>query len=170
MLNAILTSSSAIDSLVEKMSTELATQAVLFIHNSGQILARSGKLQEEEYPTVAALLAGMVAAGTSLMSAASNDSPEEDRKRFSCEYRSGGIYAVAVGESYWIASVYEEILNPGLLRMRLRKYAEILEKINTPQALFTKPGCDPAPVLNMPEANFENITDEEIEELFQSRL
>lgn len=153
------------------MSAELQTEAVLFIHDSGQILSRHGKLQEQEYPTVAALLAGMVAAGTSLMQAAKEESNlPEDRKRFSCEYLTGGIYAVAVNKDYWVASVYKEILNPGLLRMRLRMYAEMLEKLSTPQTMHTKQRSISAPVSDELGGHFENITDEEIERIFHPKL
>ncbi len=167
----MISPSPAIDLLLEKMGVELKTEAVLFLHDSGQILARHGKLQEHEYPTVAALVAGMVAAGTSLMNAAKEViRTEEDRKRFSCEYRDGGIYAVAVGQDYWVASVYKEILNPGQLRMRLRSYAEMLDKLCTPQTLTTKVGIISAPVSDELGHHFENITDEEIERIFHPKL
>lgn len=163
----MLSSSLAIDQLIEKMSTELSTEAVLYIHSTGQIIACSGKLPQDEYPIVAALLAGMVSAGTTLIhSSATNKDPSDDRKRFSCEYRDGGIYSVAVSADYWIAAVYAGVMNPGQLRMKLRTYAEILEKLHTPQVLVTN-RSNLAPVSEGLGGNFENITDEEIERLFQ---
>jgi hypothetical protein len=112
----------SLPSLIQRMSHELNTKAVVLFHESGQILYRSGWLDETHFPTMAALAAAMIAAGKSLGKlgeATAGDSPT----RFSCDSDEIGLYTVAVGPEHWLAALYDQPMNPGQFRMKVRRYA-----------------------------------------------
>ncbi len=167
------------------MTQELNARAVLVLHENGQLLYRAGDVRDEDFPTMAALVAAMIAAGKSLGSVANN--VLGNPSRFSCDSEAMGLYTVQVEAGYWLATLYDQPLNPGLTRMKIRRYASDFQKlgIEKPQqweltkmsAPEPKPGAVSSPVrpsgpdhLEKITQNdpglFANITDEEIDRLF----
>lgn len=167
------------------MSHELGTKAAILFHENGQILYRSGWLDENEFPAIAALAAAMIAAGKSLGSIGeASDSPN----RFSCDSNQVGLYTVAVGAEHWLAALYDQPLNPGQFRMKVRRYAETFAKLGVAapdqwemeestggaeEGVIMTP-AEPkrsAPAEKLTEKKptlFSNITDDEIDSLFEN--
>lgn len=165
------------------MGEEISARAVLLLHENGQVLHRHGWISDNEYPAMAALVAAMIAAGKSLGGLGENfsDSPS----RFSCDSDDVGLYTVAVGEEIWLAALYDQPLNPGQVRMKVRRYAETCARLGTEksdeweevtESVTTAGATLPpsmAPGAILPEnftvqksSLFTNITDDEIDRLF----
>jgi hypothetical protein len=183
-LNEFFAEQPSVRGLVERISHELAAKAVILLHENGQVLQRSGWIDEGEYPSMAALVVAMIATGKSLggLGEAFSGSPT----RFSCDSESMGVYAVGVANEVWLTVLYDQPLNPGQFRMKVRRYAELLAKLGVrrPEQWEAEPewapeaGATLPPVPSGPAATpeilttknsslFGNITDEEIEELFE---
>lgn len=191
--------------LVDRMSHELSAKAVVLLHENGQVLQRSGWIDDHEYPAMAALVVAMIAAGKSLshLGQAFLGIPS----RFTCDSDKMGLYTVGVTPEIWLTVLYEQPLNPGQFRMKVRRYAELLAKLGVKKptqwdSADTGPGTSvvvpggpiagatvgngPSNGANLPPAGlqernaqqekltkkdsslFTNITDEEIDELFEN--
>ena len=175
-----------VSALIARAHSALGTSATILFHRSGQILAKNGDIPEEDYPTVAVLVAGMVAAGQSL-SQLMGESPHSDYQ-LSHGTSEGGLYAVRISQDFWVFALYKQILNPGLFRMHMRRLAqEIGAQLKAPKGWLTEDvqiagsaatqefaggGKDPGTGAKTPPAEksgpklFDNITDEEIDQLF----
>lgn len=182
----------SVTALIARAHSALGTSATILFHRSGQILAKNGTIPEEDYPTVAVLVAGMVAAGQSL-SRLMGENQDADYQ-LSHGTSGGGLYAVRINEDFWVFAVYREVLNPGLFRMQMRRLAhEVADHLKAPEGWLTediqmsgptvrrgdtepkasfdsvvdKGAKTPPPEKNGPKL-FENITDEEIDQLFDT--
>jgi predicted regulator of Ras-like GTPase activity (Roadblock/LC7/MglB family) len=147
--------------LLGRCNQELGSQATILIHRDGQILAKTGDLPEDDFPALAALVAGMVSAGESLSSLIGEIDPGH-AKQLNFGSSSRGIYAVSIKNSYWIAAAHGSLLNPGLYRMQIRRLAIEVER------LLEKPSARAisAPARKSDPMLFNDITDEEINQLF----
>lgn len=172
--------------LIDRMTSELAARAVVLLHEDGQVLQKSGWIDENEYPLIAALVAAMIATGRSL--GERGDGFAGAPSRFACDSEATGLYVVAVANGVWLAVLYEQPLNPGQLRMKIRRYSELLahlgvEKsptLEVPQKGNMRPvsGATLSPVSSVRNSNpvtltqngilFGNITDDEIDHLFEN--
>lgn len=163
----------SLHSMLQRMSHELSAKAVLLLHENGQVVSRSGWIEEFEIPMMAALVAAMAAASRPLSQLGDNEDADS-LVRIHCESERTGLYILPLGNSLWLATLYDQPLNPGQFRMKVRRYAEMLRKMSlaplpeshevdeaipTPRATLT-PGTSDKSAL------FENITDEEIDNLF----
>lgn len=181
----------AIESLVRRMAEELDAKAALLLHENGQVLESSGWLAEHEYPAMAALVAAMIATGKSL--SAMGESFGGAPNRFSCDSDALGLYLVSVGpeaKGLWLAALFDQPLNPGRLRMKVRRYAETMASLGASrpeeaQAMVTKnvasrpaaravlPPMEarstglPENITQADSSLFSNITDDEIDRLFE---
>jgi len=171
-------------SLVERMSHELGAKATLVLHENGQVLHRYGWVNESDFPTMAALISAMIATGKSFGQLGENfpSSPA----RFSCDSDEMGLYTVSVTPEIWLAVLYEQPLNPGQFRMKVRRYAGFLAKLGVTSPdqwevtdYGTEAGGTLAPVSPAPTAPLEkitapksslfgDITDEEIDNIFEN--
>lgn len=170
-------------SLVERMSHELGARAVLVLHENGQVLHRYGWISENEYPTMAALISAMIATGNSLGKLGEHfpHSPS----RLSCDSDAMGLYMVGVNPGLWLAVLYEQPMNPGQFRMKVRRYASLLAKIGVSQPMqwetespsSTRDKVAPKStggsvtmeiITEKNSSLFANITDEEIDEIFEN--
>lgn len=165
------------------MSHELGARAVVVLHENGQVVHRYGWISESEFPTMAALISAMIATGKSLGQL--GDNFPSGPTRFSCDSEAMGIYTVAVTAGIWLAVLYEQPLNPGQLRMKVRRYAALMAKLGVSQprqwergeaveaGRILAPGADRAGATlekNTEDnsALFDNITDQEIDEIFEN--
>jgi len=160
----------AVHGLIERINHELGAKAVVLLHENGQVLHRSGWIDEDEYPSMAALVAGAPS-------------------RFACDSESMGLYTVGIMNGVWLTVLYDQPLNPGQFRMKVRRYAELLARLGVQRPeqwevtdFGTSSGATRAtlpPVSSRatprPEfltakdsSLFGNITDDEIDELFEN--
>jgi len=166
------------------MGHELGARAVIVLHENGQVLYRCGWIKESEFPTMAALISAMVATGRSL--AQLGDNFPNSPSRFSCDAENMGLYTVAVTPEIWLSVLYEQPLNPGKFRMKVRHYSELLGKLglSLPQQ-WSAPkknssnGRNLAPmsrsdstllekITPTKSSLFANITDQEIDDIFDN--
>jgi len=127
-----------LESLLERLGSELNAKAVLLLHENGQVIQRYGWIGEHEYPAMAALVAAMIATGKSL--SALGESFAGSPNRFACDSEAMGLYMAFVSEGIWLTALYDQPMNPGLFRMKVRRYAEIIGRIGA-----NKPGQEPVP-------------------------
>lgn len=173
----------SLQGLVQRMGQELNAKAVLLLHESGQVLHRSGWVEDADYPPMAALVSAMIAAGRQLSSLGENfvGTP----RLFSCDSERMGLYTVAVSPEIWLAVLYEQPLNPGQFRMRVRTYSQELARLGVQLpgqwelGSGAEAGASLPPVSPQTEVSeeritgpksslFNDITDEEIENLFEN--
>ncbi len=171
-------------SLVQRMSHELNAKAVVVLHENGQVLHRSGWIEDHDFPSMAALVAAMIAAGKSIGNL--GDEFLGSPSRFSCDSDAMGLYIVAVTTDLWLAVLYDQPLNPGLFRMKVRRHSETIARLGIkkpdqwelPQN-GTSSGANLPPVSSQTTPSkelitpvkptlFGDISDEEIDELFEN--
>jgi predicted regulator of Ras-like GTPase activity (Roadblock/LC7/MglB family) len=173
----------AMESVLIRLGEEISARAVLLLQEDGQILQSTGPLEESEAPTMAALVAAMIATGKSIGSL--GGAFPSNPTRFACDSDDSGIYMVAVGTGVWLAALYDQPLNPGKLRLRVRQTAAICAQLGiqkneskkVPENITSGGAKAPptmAPISNAPEkiteqnsSLFTNITDDEIDRLFE---
>lgn len=165
-------------SLVERMSHELGARAVVVLHENGQVIHRYGWVSDNDYPTMAALISAMIATGKSLGQLGENFPGVPSR--FACDSEEMGLYTVSVAPAIWLSVLYEQPLNPGQFRMKVRRYSQLLSKLGVHQPQqWEKPGDSLAPVQSSRQGNpekitaentslFADITDEEIDNIFDN--
>ncbi len=183
----------ALESVLARLGEEISARAVLLLQEDGQVLHSAGTLSENETPVMAALLAAMIATGKSLgnLGEAFPDRPN----RFACDSEWSGIYLVAVEPGIWLSTLYDQPLNPGKLRLRVRQTAAICAQLGVRKAVSggaqkssdlpkvtyfdTNSGAKTTPPVatytptpeKITENNsslFTNITDDEIDRLFEN--
>lgn len=108
--------------MIEGMQRELNAKAALLLLESGQIQFFCGEMNENDYPSMAALIAAMIATGKSLGSI--GDSFSTPPTRLSCDSDTLGLAVVEVTEGLWLAALYDQPLNPALYRHRLKICAD----------------------------------------------
>lgn len=134
----------ALESLVKRLSGEINAKAVMLIHENGQVLHRHGNIGEHEYPAMAALVAGMIAVGKSLGSLGETFAGAPNR--FACDSEAVGLYMSFVSDGIWLTALYDQPLNPGLFRMKVRRYAETAARLSA-----SRPSEWELPVQSAPE-------------------
>jgi hypothetical protein len=179
----VLTEQPSLQSYVQRIGHELSAKAIVLLHENGQVLHHSGWTDDIDFPAMAALVAAMIAAGKSFGKLGENfpDNP----CRLACDSDAMGLYTVAVAGGIWLAVLYEQPLNPGLFRMKVRRYSELLARLEVkapgqweldsgeahtganllpvspdktaPKAIFTAPHS----------SLFGDISDDEIDRLFE---
>ncbi|MGZ3650712.1 MAG: hypothetical protein ACXWSC_06015, partial [Bdellovibrionota bacterium] len=105
---------------------------------------------------------------------------------FACDSESSGLYTVGVAHGIWLSVLYDQPLNPGQFRMKVRRYSELLARLGVQQPEqwempqnVTAHGATLPPVSSReattPEiltaknpSLFANISDSEIDELFEN--
>ncbi len=167
----------ALESLLIDLCDETSASAALLLHQSGQLLHSHGALSTKEYPHIAALVSAIIAAGNSVREVGAST-------RFSFDSEEWGLYASAVNEEIWLAALYDYPINPGLLRRKVKQCAELCEQIGSevvePEApLVNSFGANlsppatpahsaPAKITGNHPSLFTNITDDEIDRLFEN--
>lgn len=182
MLEGVPLSQPSLESLIQRMTHELSAKAVLLLHENGQVVFHSGSVKESAYPAMAALVAAMISAGKSLGSI--GQSFTKAPSRFSCDSDDMSLNIVEVQPEYWLAALYDQPLNPGLFRMKVRRYADIFYRLGVTKPLqweVPKNGSEggvkatlspqgasafPENITQEDSSLFANITDEEIDRLF----
>ncbi len=180
----MLTEQPSLQSFVQRIGNELSAKAIVLLHEDGRVLHRYGWIDDANYPPMAALVVAMIAAGKSLGKL--GESFPENPSRFTCDSDAIGLYTVAVTKEIWLAVLYEQPLNPGLFRMKVRRYSELLARLEvkppaqweiTESKAYTGAIVHPALSKNAVATElitpfkstlFADISDEEIDELFEN--
>lgn len=166
------------------MSHELGARAIVILHENGQVLHRYGWVNESDYPVMAALISAMIATGKSLGQLGENFPGAPSR--FACDSEEMGLYIVCISPGIWISVLYEQPLNPGQFRMKVRRYSSLFAKlgIGTPTQ-WEKPASErkaegvlapssrssasvPEKITVENSSLFADITDEEIDNIFEN--
>ncbi len=186
----------ALESVLARLGEEISARAVLLLQEDGQVLHSAGTLSENDTPVMAALIAAMIATGKSLGNL--GDAFPDRPNRFSCDSEWSGIYLVAVEPGIWLSTLYDQPLNPGKLRLRVRQTASICAQLGVRKAVSGVKGMTETP-LALPKVTyfdtnsgakttppvatytptpekitennsslFTNITDDEIDRLFEN--
>lgn len=185
----------SLESLLKRLGEEISAKAVLVLHESGQVLHQFGALSENEYPAMAALVSAMIATGKSLGTL--GEAFAEAPRRLSCDSDDVGLYTVQIQEGIWLVALYDQPLNPGLVRMKVRRCAETCARLGTEkpeqweeeEPAYVEPepsplgqsysgATTPPPValdtigqekiIGNDSSLFTNITDDEIDRLFEN--
>lgn len=162
----------ALEHTLDRIRSDLNARSVVLIREDGQVMGRQGSLDESSVAPLAALVAAMAAASQSVAQLAQEDA---SASRLSLEFPSSGLYAVAVGAEHWLAVLYEQALNPGFVRMQIRRAGNELAKLQFTDTLMmasptTSMSSKMAPYEELAPPLFENITDDEIDGLFGRTL
>ena len=169
-----------LEGYLSRICERISASAAILIHNNGQIISRSGNMNEENFPIMAALISAIASAAKSMSGIDEDKIGREFPARISCESEDTSLYVVAVDEDIWLATLYRQPLNPGQIRMEVRRHATSLGQllqshISEPQeSAFiqeekkpsTKAGATLPPSFVDKSSLFENITDDEIDNLF----
>lgn len=119
-MDEVISSQGKIDSLLNSQIEALGADALVVLHQSGQILARS-QSKDADLATLAALMAGMMGAAQSI----AEIQGLKTERSFSLAHDDGesGLYGSQINRNYWIFSIFSDVLNPGLFRMNIRRLA-----------------------------------------------
>jgi hypothetical protein len=194
-------------SVIQRLRSEIGGAAAFLLDERGQIHHCDSKLSTDRWPALGALVAGLIGAGQSVAEVGGSEdltlSSSADRQSqrmphsFSCDSEDLGIYTVRLGtSSLWLAALYDQPMNPGRTRLRIRRaawdLAELVEATALDEAdlmgheeplgeVGTKiagtSGGISAPVTNgpppipanntrSPEPLFDSLTDDEVDSLF----
>ncbi len=123
----------ALESVLVRLGEEISARAVLLLQEDGQVLHSAGTMAESEMPVMAALIAAMIATGKSLGNL--GDAFPDRPNRFSCDSEWSGMYLVAVEPGIWLSTLYDQPLNPGKLRLRVRQTAALCAQLGVRQAV-----------------------------------
>ncbi len=190
----------ALESVLARLGEEISARAVLLFQEDGQVLHSAGPMSASEVPIMAALVAAMIATGKSLGNL--GDAFPGNPSRFSCDSEMSGIYLVEVEPGIWLSALYDQPLNPGKLRLRVRQTARICNQLgiqharkgsfrgavspsaSPASATVSSPGAnllgatstpvvkshpqDPEKITDANSNLFTNITDDEIDRLFEN--
>ena len=152
----------SVASVVQKISHELNAKAVLLLRESGEIIACSGWVEESILPNLAALLSAAASAGRSLGQLTGLEAP----KHFHFDFEASQMYVSSINDGTWLAAFHEDVANPGLFRLQVRRYGQILGRLS-PQEEVTPVGISVTPGATISPTLFANITDDEIDSLFK---
>jgi predicted regulator of Ras-like GTPase activity (Roadblock/LC7/MglB family) len=162
----------ALEHTLNRIHNDLSARSVVLIREDGQVIGRQGTIDDDSVAPLAALVAAMAAASQSVAKLAQE---EPHASRLSLEFPTSGLYAVAVDAEHWLAVLYEQALNPGLVRMQIRRAGAELSRLQfTDTFMIASPGAPASSKLTPLEDSapklFENITDAEIDGLFGRSL
>lgn len=149
------------DEVLAQIVDQLATTSVLVIATDGHIVARAGSFSKNEDEKLAALSSGILSASNSLINLINTN---QDQYKVVCSQSDRGVVLEQISKKEWLVALYNGVENPGELRMQLGKYLRILRSDSSDKSLsFSEPINSRT---NEGQTFFENISDEEIDELF----
>ena len=131
-------------------------RVVYVVDKNGQLMASSGEVDQVDSTSVAALVAGEIAATGGL---AKLMGEKEFRTLFHEGVRDS-IHISIIGERLILVVIFDSRSSPGLVRLRVRKSAEELNSILDALLERTKNSGEQTP--------FAEITDDDIDNLFSS--
>ena len=143
-----------IQRVCDKLYVESNSKVVFIVDKNGQPIAAAGELENLDITSLASLTAGNIAATGGMASLL-------EEKEFSTQFHEGestNIHIQIVGQRVILVVIFDQRSSLGLVRLRVRKSSEELNKIF--DRLVTKAQAPGA------ASPLDEITDEDIENLF----
>ncbi len=143
-----------IQGVVDRLVREANAKVVFIVDKNGQLIAASGEVEEIDTTSLASLTAGNIAATGGIAKLLREN-------EFATQFHEGesqNIHIQLVGNRVILVVIFDAKSSLGLVRLRVRKSTEELNKIF--EALLNKvrePGAD---------SPFAEITDDDIDSLF----
>lgn len=143
-----------IQGVVDRLVREANAKVVFIVDKNGQLIAASGEVEEIDTTSLASLTAGNIAATGGIAKLLREN-------EFATQFHEGesqNIHIQLVGNRVILVVIFDAKSSLGLVRLRVRKATEELNKIF--EALLNKvkePGAD---------SPFAEITDDDIDSLF----
>ncbi len=141
--------------LLNRLYREANARACYIIDKNGQLVAHAGETQNIDAVSLASLIAGSIAATASLAKLMG----EKEFSSIFHEGQSDHMHVSVVGQRVILVVLFDQRSSLGLIRLRVRKISDEMEKIFV--ALAQKSN---APQKQTP---FSEITDDDIDSLFQ---
>lgn len=141
---------------VERLKNESGATAAFLVDKNGQLIATSSSVSEYDTTSIAALVAGNVAATDGLAKLLGE-------KEFSLLFHEGEneqIHISLILKTIILVVIFDESTSIGLIRLRVKNFISKMEA--SLKASFTSPEKGT-------ENIFEDISDDEIEKLFDSQ-
>lgn len=141
--------------LLNRLYREANARACYIIDKNGQLVAHAGETQNIDAVSLASLIAGSIAATASLAKLMGE-------KEFSSVFHEGQsdhMHVSVVGQRVILVVLFDQRSSLGLIRLRVRKISDEMEKIFVTLAQKSN-----APQKQTP---FSEITDDDIDSLFQ---
>src|SRR5450759_185455 len=148
-----------IKDVISRLKTDAQAKVVFIVDKNGQQIAAQGDLESLDTTSLASLTAGNVAA---------TDGPAKliGEKEFPVLFHEGerdNVYIAIVGQRVILVVIFDERSSLGLVRLRVRKATQDLEKIFV--TLHKK--IDTEKERKYLDSPFDEITDEDIDSLFR---
>ncbi len=141
--------------LLNKLYREANARACYIVDKNGQLVANAGETQGLDATSLASLIAGSIAATASLAKLMG----EHEFLSVFHEGQKDHMHVSVVGQRVILVVMFDQRSSLGLIRLRVRKISDELEKI------FLSPAAKVAsPKKQTP---FSEITDDDIDSLFQ---
>lgn len=155
-------------SLVKEFFVEnefhLISEKVAVVRNDGTVLY-SNSMDSKEAANIGALASGIWQASSSLASLVDKNLPEESY-RLSFDTSSDGVYLLPASldkRNCYFCCIFKDRLNPGKLKQNMRNISFLLEAFVREESLRKEQKAQPR---EKEGYLFENITDEEMDQLF----
>jgi predicted regulator of Ras-like GTPase activity (Roadblock/LC7/MglB family) len=148
-----------IKDVISRLKTDAQAKVVFIVDKNGQQIAAQGDLESLDTTSLASLTAGNVAATDGLAKLIGE-------KEFPVLFHEGerdNVYIAIVGQRVILVVIFDEHSSLGLVRLRVRKATQDLEKIFVTIQTKIETEKDRKD-LNSP---FAEITDEDIDSLFR---
>ena len=141
--------------LLNRLYREANARACYIIDKNGQLVAQAGETQGLDAVSLSSLIAGSIAATSSL-------AVLMGEKEFTTVFHEGvkdHMHVSMIGQKVILVVLFDQRTSLGMIRLRVKKINEELEKIISQLALKVQ-----SPKKQTP---FSEITDDDIDSLFQ---
>ena len=148
-----------LDGALKKLRQEANARAIFLIDKNGQQIAAAGEVDQFDTTSLASLTAGNVAATDGLAKLIGE-------REFSILFHEGekdNIHISIVASRVILVVIFDERSSLGLVRLRVKKSAELLGNIFNQLLQKVETGKGPSKGADSP---FAEITDEDIDKLF----
>lgn len=141
--------------LLNRLYREANSRACYIIDKNGQLVAHAGETQAIDSVSLSSLIAGSIAATGSLAKLIG----ETEFSSIFHEGQNEHMHVSVIGQRVILVVLFDQRSSLGLIRLRVRKISEEMEKI-----FATLAAKSTAPQKQTP---FSEITDDDIDSLFQ---
>jgi predicted regulator of Ras-like GTPase activity (Roadblock/LC7/MglB family) len=148
-----------IDAELQRLLSQSNSKVVFLVDKNGQLIAATGETENLDTTSLASLTAGNIAATGGMAKLLGE-------KEFSILFHEGqrdNIHISIIGQRVILVVIFDQRSSLGLVRLRVKKSAEILGTIF--QQLLQKVDAGKGPSKGA-DSPFAEITDEDIDKLF----
>ncbi len=148
---------SSIASVIDKLLQESNSKAIFLVDKDGQLISSAGDTGDLDTTSLASLTAGNIAATGGLAKLIGE-------KEFSILFHEGekdNLHLSLIASRVILVVIFDHRSSLGLVRLRVKKWGEELERIFCALEKKAKQNSD------SPQSFFAEITDDDIDNLFQ---